>query len=71
MKAVVAAFNQEKALVRGLLRDCTTSPINRLQHLSIATATLGMLALFSFMTPTKVNSGDRKRSGPGDDKSAL
>ena len=27
MKAVVAAFNQEKALVasRGLLRDCTTS----------------------------------------------
>ena len=34
MKAVVAAFNQEKALVisRGLLRDCTTSPINRLQH---------------------------------------
>ena len=34
VKAVVAAFNQEKALVgegpsRGLLRDCTTSPINR------------------------------------------
>ena len=28
MKAVVAAFNQEKAR-RGLLRDCTTSPINR------------------------------------------
>ena len=33
MKAVVAAFNQEKALVsRGLLCDCTTSPINCLQH---------------------------------------
>ena len=28
MKALVGAFNQEKALVsRGLLRDCTTSPI--------------------------------------------
>ena len=30
MKALVGAFNQEKALVgAGLLRDCTTSPINR------------------------------------------
>ena len=30
MKALVGAFNQEKALPsRGLLRDCTTSPINR------------------------------------------
>ena len=35
MKALAGTFNQEKALVprRGLLRDCTTSPINRLQHL--------------------------------------
>ena len=30
VKAVIAAFNQEKALVG--LRDCTTSPINRLRH---------------------------------------
>ena len=31
LKAVVAAFNQEKVLVGAflLLRDCTTSPINR------------------------------------------
>ena len=32
MNALVGAFNQEKALVgpsRGLLRNCTTSPINR------------------------------------------
>ena len=31
MKALVGAFNQEKALESrwGLLRDCTTSPINR------------------------------------------
>ena len=37
MKAVVATFNQEKALLGAFsviiqLRDCTTSPINRLQH---------------------------------------
>ena len=31
MKVVVAVFNQEKALVGSLLRDCTTSPINRSQ----------------------------------------
>ena len=30
MKAVVAAFNQEKAL-----RDCTTSPINRFAALAV------------------------------------
>ena len=42
MKALVGAFNQEKALVgpgegpsRGLLRDCTTSPINRFAALVI------------------------------------
>ena len=29
VKVVVAAFNQEKALVGAFLRDCTTSPINR------------------------------------------
>ena len=31
MKALVGAFNQEKqeGPSRGLLRDCTTSPINR------------------------------------------
>ena len=29
MKAAVAAFNQEKT---SILRDCTTSPINRLHH---------------------------------------
>ena len=30
MKALAGAFNQEKALAsRGLLCDCTTSPINR------------------------------------------
>ena len=34
MKAVIAAFNPEKALVRAFLRGCTTSPINRLQHFS-------------------------------------
>ena len=28
MKAVVATFNQKEAISRGLLRDCTTSPIN-------------------------------------------
>ena len=34
VKALVGAFNQEKALVGAfsLLRDCTTSPINRLLH---------------------------------------
>ena len=34
MNAVAAAFNQEKALVWGLLRDCTTSPINHLTALA-------------------------------------
>ena len=29
VKALVGAFNQEKALVVGLLRDCTTSPMDR------------------------------------------
>ena len=33
MNAVVATFNQEKALA-GAFSDCTTSPINRLQHYS-------------------------------------
>ena len=32
VKALVGAFNQEKALRALLLRDCTTLPINRLQH---------------------------------------
>ena len=34
MKALVGAFNQEKAL-RGLLRDFTTSPINRFEALVV------------------------------------
>ena len=35
METLVGTFNQEKALVgRGLLHDCKTSPINRLQHYS-------------------------------------
>ena len=33
MNVVVATFNQEKALA-GAFSDCTTSPINRLQHFS-------------------------------------
>ena len=41
MKVVVAAFSQEKAIVarRGLLRDCTSSPINRLHSTKQYTTT--------------------------------
>ena len=48
MKAVVGAFNQEKALVgsRCLLRGCTTSPINRFAALlENAVASLTVLEL--------------------------
>ena len=54
MKAVVAAFNQEKALVhsRGLLRDYEPSDSLRLKH---------------YFTPRANSHSRRPTSGPGPD----
>ena len=56
MKALVGAFNQEKALVelspsRGLLRNCTTTPINRFAALVLtALPRKDALADFDYVT---------------------
>ena len=67
MKAVVAAFNQEKALVGAFLRDCTTSPINRFAALLITQRSRHKPGSKSYVpvlaVPTVLGNPQKKLSG--------
>ena len=53
MKALVGAFNQEKAEgpSRGLLRDCTISPINRFAALLVTNLVVVILGQIATVSP--------------------
>ena len=68
MKAVVAAFNPGEGPSRGLLRDCTTSPMDRFTALVPTTPTLALLwstaGATKEQTKSQTGTGTHKTPGP-------